>query len=165
MEILEKLNSKTSVGSSIEESEGPFPWSSVGCIRTRSVNQENRSSLPSWMASLPPSLLSNQGLQAIAFEAASMGCIHFRIPKDPNWSAGRVLQHCISVIQSLFSKHEPLTFKFGYSHNPCWRWENDLYGYRHAKEKWSDMVVLWVSDEASGPAMLEASLIEMFKSI
>jgi hypothetical protein len=80
-------------------------------------------------------------------------------------TAGRVLQHCLEVTERLFRKHEPLIFKFGYTHNPCWRWANDLYGYVKAKEKWSNMIILWISDEPSGPAMLESALIEIFKSI
>ena len=80
-------------------------------------------------------------------------------------SAGRVLLHCLEVTEPLFWKHDPLIFKFGYTHNPCLRWANDLYGYVKAKEKWSNMVILWISDEPSGPAMLESALIEIFKSI
>lgn len=121
--------------------------------------------LPEWVSFLPPSLRTNPGIQTIALQAASMGCISFKIPRSPYLVSGRVLKHCIDVLQGLFLKHEPLIFKLGYTHDPCWRWKNDLYGYCHAREKYTDMTVLWVSDEPHGPAMLEASLIEMFKSI
>ena len=145
----------------------PFPWSSVGRkpIENREATPVEEPKYPSWMSSLPPTLQSNQSLRAIAEEAASMGCIKFRIPKDPNMVAGRVLQHSISVIESLFYQHRPLTFKFGYTHNPCFRWANTLYGCANGTNTFSDMVVLWISGEPSGPAMLEASLIHMFKSI
>ena len=123
--------------------------------------QENVA-LPDWVSSVPVSLQSDLSFQTMALEAASIGCITFRLPR-PNITAGRVLEHCVDTIQNLFAKHEPLIFKVGYTHNPCWRWTCDMYGYGHAKERWSQMIVLWVSTEPHGPAMLEAALIQMFK--
>lgn len=149
----------------IEESDGPFPWSLVN----RNVKEDNqtkgKSMLPGWVSSAPVSLQSNPSFRAIALQAASMGSIAFKLPRCQNITAGQVLLHCINAIQNLFEKHEPLIFKVGYTHDPCWRWGNSLYGYCRAKEKWSQMIVLWISDEPFGPAMLEASLIEMFKGI
>lgn len=98
----------------------------------------------------------------MALEAASIGCIEVQIPKNPNLVAGRVLQHCIDVIESLFRKYDPMIFKLGYTHNPCWRWSNDMYGYCNAKERWSNMIILWITDEPCAPSMLEASLIAMY---
>ena len=94
-----------------------------------------------------------------------MGCIEMKIPKTPNLMAGRVLAHCIGVVETLFKKWDPMIFKFGYTHNAVWRWSNDLYGYCQSRDKWSNMVVLWISYEPCGPAMLEASLIEKYQSI
>ncbi|CAE7293243.1 unnamed protein product [Symbiodinium necroappetens] len=67
-------------------------------------------------------------------------------------------------MEKLFRKHEPLIWKVGFTHNPSWRWGNELYGYAHARDKWAGMVVLYCSTEQLGPAMLEAALIEKFKS-
>ena len=120
--------------------------------------------MPSWVASLPATLQSDLGLQAIARESASHCAIEFKIPKAL-MTAGQVLQHCLRVSDQLFGKHDPMIFKFGYTHNPCWRWANKLYGYVTSREKWSNMVVLWVSEEPAGPAMLESALIEIYKSI
>lgn len=91
-------------------------------------------------------------------------CLAFDLP-PPNALSGMVLQHSISVIERTFQKWDPLIFKIGYTHNPCWRWSNTLYGYAHAREKWSNMMVLYVCDQPFGPAMLEAALIEKFSSI
>ena len=147
----------------IKESEGPFPWSSR--VQTRDASEKESSHVPSWMASLPPTLQSSPGIQTMALEAASIGCIEVKIPKKPNLVAGRVLQHCMDVIESLFRKHDPMIFKLGYTHNPCWRWSNDVYGYCNAQERWSNMTILWITDEPCAPSMLEASLIAMYKSI
>ena len=81
-------------------------------------------------------------------------------------TAGKVLRHAKSAMMTLFAKHEPMIFKIGYSHNAIWRWSNSLYGYKFDKmHKWSNMVVLYESTEPFGPAMLEASLIDLFQSI
>lgn len=92
-----------------------------------------------------------------------MDSIEFRLPGS-KVTAGRVLQHASKVIESLIQKHYPLIFKIGYTHDPCWRWGNSMYGYCHAKEKWSKMCVLCISDEQYSPAMLEAALIDKFQS-
>ncbi|CAE7843377.1 unnamed protein product, partial [Symbiodinium microadriaticum] len=83
----------------------------------------------------------------------------------PGSLAGKVLMHAIRVMESLFRKHEPLIWKIGFTHSPSWRWRNELYGYVHSRDKWAGMVVLYCSNEQFGPAMLEAALIEKFKSI
>ena len=76
--------------------------------------------------------------------------------------AGKVLAHAKRVMSTLFRKHQPMIFKFGYTHSPRWRWSNTLYGYKFDRaHKWSNMVVLHQSEEASGPAMLEAMLIDI----
>lgn len=81
-------------------------------------------------------------------------------------TAGRALQHSKSVVEALFRKHSPMIFKFGYTHNPEFRWSAPRYGYCHDQfDKWSNMVVLFQSPESSGPAMLEACLIDAYRSI
>ena len=92
------------------------------------------------------------------------GTIAFCHP-EKNLAAGCVLQHCLRTIDSIFHKHEPLIFKVGFTHDPLWRWGNTLYGYQHCKDRWSGMLVLFVSNEPYSPAMLEAALIERYSSI
>lgn len=159
-----------------KDNEWPFPWKTtltpklVGPqidgpgtnIGNDSMSSEN-GNLPSWFLNLPEILQSKPSLRAIALEAHSMAFIDFDLPR-PNMTAGRVLQHCMRVMERTFQKLDPLIFKVGFTHNPAWRWSNKLYGYGHAVEKWSNMVVLYVTDEPHGPAMLEAALIEKFRS-
>lgn len=77
--------------------------------------------------------------------------------------AGKALQHAKRVMLTLFQKHEPLIFKIGYTHCPRWRWCNSIYGYKKDRvHKWSKMVILYESAEPFGPAMLEATLIDLF---
>lgn len=89
--------------------------------------------------------------------------LEFKLP-PVGVSAGAVLQHAKRVLSALFKKHDPMTFKIGYTHNALWRWTNSIYGYKHARERWTNMIILYESTEPFGPAMLEAALIDFFRS-
>lgn len=66
---------------------------------------------------------------------------------------------------SLFRREEPLIFKVGFTHNPIWRWENEIYGYAFDKmNRWTNMLIIHYCREPYTPAMLEAALIEKYKS-
>lgn len=79
--------------------------------------------------------------------------------------AGAVLKHCQAEMEKLISAQKPLIFKVGVTHCEVWRWHNRIYGYKHSVERWSNMLVLWISNEPAGPCMLEAALIHQFKGI
>ena len=78
-------------------------------------------------------------------------------------NAGRVLQHAIAAFEKSYLQNQPMIFKFGITHDPHFRWHNDIYGYKHGSEKFSHMVVLFAADNPEGPAFLEAALIDHFK--
>ncbi len=99
--------------------------------------------------------------EPLAVPCIKLGCIHFDVPKI-GITAGSVFKHSLQVLQSLFSKHDPCIWKIGFTHDPYWRWTNSIYGYKRAVDRWSNMVVLYISDEPYGPAMLEAALIEKY---
>ena len=101
-------------------------------------------------------------LKQVQEEASAVGCIAFKLPAW-NALAGRVVDHAVQVIESLFRKHEPLIYKVGITHSPVWRWCNPIYGYVAAREKWSNMLVFHCSPEPYGPSMLEAALIHKYK--
>lgn len=101
-------------------------------------------------------------LQDLQSQASTVSSISFSLPKA-NALAGAVLQHSINLLERTFAKHDPMIFKVGYTHNPMWRWSNSLYGYRHAVEKWSSMIVFYASSEPFSPAMLESALIEKYQ--
>lgn len=88
--------------------------------------------------------------------------LEYRLPPR-GVPAGKVLQHAKSVFANLHRKHQPMVFKFGYTHDPTWRWSNPIYGYKFDRQKWSHMVVLFESTEPFGPAMLEAFLIDLYQ--
>lgn len=90
-------------------------------------------------------------------------CITFDVPRDGACS-GIVLKHSKRVLTLLFAKHDPCIFKIGFTHKPSWRWENQLYGYGKSVDRWTNMVVMYVSHEPHSAAMLEAALIDIYSS-
>ena len=89
--------------------------------------------------------------------------IHFKLPRVGALS-GTVLQHCSEVFERFYHSEYPMTFKVGFTHNALWRWGNPLYGYITDRQKWFRMVVVYVSDECYSASMLEAALIDKYKS-
>ena len=85
--------------------------------------------------------------------------ISTRLPK-PGITAGRILAHAQMVFEGLMSKHSPMTFKFGITHCPIFRWYHRPYGYKHGIEKFERMTILFASSSPTGPAFLEAALIQ-----
>lgn len=79
-------------------------------------------------------------------------------------TAGRVLAHASAVFQTLLDKHKPMSFKFGITHCAHFRWYHRPYGYAHGCEKFSNMTIVYASCSPSGPAWLEAALIDKFRS-
>ncbi|CAE7497736.1 unnamed protein product, partial [Symbiodinium necroappetens] len=106
-------------------------------------------------------LQESPGLCEMYNQCTALGCISFNVP-SPNAIAGKVLQHCVKEIDITIATKKPLIFKVGFTHNPVWRWSNDLYGYNRARDGWTDMTVMYISDEHFGPAMLEAALIDKY---
>ena len=96
-------------------------------------------------------------------ESKALQCISFDLPQI-EVPAGKVLRHSVLTVERLFKAHSPMIFKVGFTHSPSWRWSNSVYGYSSSKDRWSNMVVIYMSQEPYSPAMLEAALIEKFGS-
>ena len=89
--------------------------------------------------------------------------IFWRLPSKTG-TAGSALNHAINVVKSTLEAKAPMSFKLGYTHNPSWRWDNTLYGYKHdLAYKFQAMLVLCISEEPHSAAMMEAALISYFK--
>ena len=85
------------------------------------------------------------------------------LPK-PGATSGLVLQHSINTFERLLLENKPMTFKFGFCHDAAVRWHNAKFGYKHSREKFDYMLVLYAASNPHGPAFLEAALIERFSS-
>ena len=147
----------------------PFPWATAASRSVSGQETNTKQNFPKDTESPTDSeatSVASSGIKSIGSTdgQALDDQIKYDLPA-PGSLAGKVLMHAIRVMESLFRKHEPLIWKIGFTHSPSWRWRNELYGYVHSRDKWAGMVVLYCSNEQFGPAMLEAALIEKFKSI
>ena len=88
--------------------------------------------------------------------------IHLRLPRRIG-TPGHVLRHAIEVFEDLHSRRKPMSFKFGFTHDPVFRWSNDIYGCANCVQKYERMDILFVSKEATGPGFLEAALVNLYK--
>ena len=154
----------------------PFPWAKNGAAsdeRNAGSKQPSATNLRNGVqepyAIAPRARTGEQNehppepLRAVYEECKRLGSIVFKIPPHGSTS-GVALRHAVQVLERLFQKQDPAIFKFGFTHNPVWRWSNSMYGYRFDRDKWTEMILLFVSKEAAGPAMMEAALIEKFRS-
>lgn len=85
--------------------------------------------------------------------------VAFRLPQSTN--AGAILAHAARIVQETVERG-PTIFKIGITVDPVHRWGNQKYGYQHDRDRYQQMLVFAEADSA-GAAMLEASLINMFK--
>ncbi|CAE7231791.1 unnamed protein product, partial [Symbiodinium sp. KB8] len=146
----------------------PFPWATAS---SRSVSgQENNTAQDlgkdiETAADSDTASVASSGIKSIGSTngQASDDRIKYDLPA-PGSVAGKVLLHAIRVMEKLFRKQEPLIWKVGFTHNPSWRWANELYGYVHARDKWAGMIVLYFSTEQFGPAMLEVPCTRAIKT-
>ncbi|CAE7292132.1 unnamed protein product [Symbiodinium sp. CCMP2592] len=94
-------------------------------------------------------------------ECTTVACISYKLPAA-GVTPGKVLRHCSMQLEKLLHDKGPLIFKIGYTHDAIWRWTNTLYGYIHDADGWTDMLILYATDEPYSPGMLEACLIDKF---
>ena len=164
--------------SSSKDNTFPFPWtsssSSSRSLSNSGCHHGQKRNHPSAIEQRGPehrrrvehrvdSDTMSPRMKTLSSQCQALGCISLKLC-DLNALAGAVLLHAIQTLESLFRQQEPLIFKVGFSHDPIWRWSNDVYGYKNSKEKWSHMIILYYAKEPYSPAMLEAALIEKYKS-
>ena len=87
----------------------------------------------------------------------------YMLPPKPNMTAGSIIKHCYEVVESLLDKYKPCIYKIGITHCPHFRFDNDIYGYAHERDKWTALVVIYASHESISPAFVEGALIQKHK--
>ena len=80
-------------------------------------------------------------------------------------TSGVILRHCSTLLEKMFESQSPVIWKIGFTHCPVWRWGNSLYGYSTSRERWSHMIIMYVTNEPFSASMLEAALIDKYSSI
>lgn len=155
-----------------EDDSFPFPWTrskkspprsaspsgAIPCCYEASASRSGKVDL-SKTATIPES--GSDSCRSVGQTA--LECIEYKVPTKV-FSAGLVLRHARQIIDCLFKRHAPMIFKIGFTSKPAWRWENPTYGYAHDRDQWSRMVIVYETDEPFGPAMLEAALIDLYRS-
>ena len=91
------------------------------------------------------------------------GVVQFQLP-NLDAVSGAVVRHTSTVLENLFQSQAPLTWKVGFTHSPLWRWGNKLYGYAFGKERFSHMLIMYISPEPYSAGMLEAAMIDKYRS-
>ena len=86
-------------------------------------------------------------------------CFDLRLPKAKLASA--VLKHSVTVIEGLALRGA--RFKIGITTDPGFRWSNPSFGYAHATEIYTTMVIVSILKTMEAAAYLEASLIREFR--
>ena len=172
--LIHELNCRGPLTES-KASQGPFPWPNphpdVSAIRSASTPSLERKEQPPRSHPCPAlghvesMVLEDSEIVGLVAEIDERPDIQRRLPKRVT-TVGSVLRHCTCSINTLLNAHAPMSFKIGFTHNPIWRWQNSLYGYKRDKSaKWQTMEVLYVAAEPYGPAMLEAALIDKYQSL
>ncbi|CAL1173774.1 unnamed protein product [Cladocopium goreaui] len=150
-----------------QESLRPFPWSrnedtaavpAVGC-GVMTSDEPMICGVQTNCCKLVGTIDGNKPLDD-RITSGDTSFLEYKLP-PANATAGKVLLHAKSIVNKLFAKHCPMIFKIGYSHNPVFRWNNELYGYKFSRDKWTNMVVLFESAEVHGPAFLVGQAAEM----
>ena len=83
------------------------------------------------------------------------------LPK-PESTAGSILKHASNQFNKILLANEPMTFKFGITHDAQTRWFNDKFGYKRSADPFERMHIVYAAANPYGPAFLEASLIDRF---
>ena len=148
--------------------DGPFPWQ-IPQPQTRTLAVKPKTTDPSsvdtnrrisWELHIRESL-DDPLVTTQLDELQNHDRISLWLPLKVT-TAGVVLKHAVQVVENLFDNWSPMIYKFGFTSNPKVRWENRKYGYAHDRDKWEQMVVLYLSPEPWSPAMLEAALIDRY---
>ena len=111
---------------------------------------------------LDPTILSLPRTRELFEQMLATPEFTVKLPKV-NALAGQVIRHGIQVIEETLRLHGPMVYKIGFSYHPYNRWHNKSFGYKYEKQRWQHMTIIYTSSETTGPAFLEAALIQRFK--
>lgn len=148
-----------------QASLGPYAWEKMYPLPSRSSGEFSAQcqGIPKKHKCEDLEINSLPRSQDVFARIYSDPCITCRLP-TPGSTAGAVLRHAVTVFESLHARQQPMTFKFGFTHDAHFRWRNAKFGYTGSAEKFEHMIVLFAACHADGPAFLEAALIHHFGS-
>ena len=146
---------------------GPFAWEKSSQDSKQreadSAKRQRRTLGARWEGRLSEDILKMPRTRDVFDRIETDPLLSYRLPQA-HAAAGVVLYHAGEVFEGLHLTHKPMTFKFGFSHCAHSRWHNPVFGYKYDRDKFQQMVVVYVSDNPVGPAFLEAALIQKYQS-
>lgn len=110
--------------------DGPFPWH-VGQEKSNPDPRPKQESITVSCSKVPRMSWQNHALGAtndphvcsMLDEIEEHDQLSLWLPTKKT-TAGVVLQHCISVMSTIHDSYAPMSYKFGFSSDPIYRWEN-----------------------------------------
>ena len=116
-----------------------------------------------WEAVLDKGVLSLERTRDCFEKISGDPILDYDLPHRPNLLPGQILKHCYEKVDQILASHAPCTHKVGYTHCAHFRWHNNKFGYKHCREKWEKMLVLYAASETISPSFVEAALIQRLK--
>lgn len=89
--------------------------------------------------------------------------LDYRLPKRPNATAGVILKGIYDTVDHILKVHQPCIYKLGFTHDPHFRFHNNIYGYIRELDQWEKMTVIYASHEPISCAFVEGALIQRHK--
>ena len=89
--------------------------------------------------------------------------LDYRLPKRPNATAGVILKGIYDTVDHILKVHQPCIYKLGFTHDPYFRFHNNIYGYSRELDQWEKMTVIYASHEPISCAFVEGALIQRHK--
>ena len=80
----------------------------------------------------------------------------YDLPKKSCILPGQVLKHCYAVVDKVLETQYPCIYKVGFTHCAYFRYHNSKFGYKHDRDLWQKMIVIYAASEPVSPGFVEA---------
>lgn len=87
----------------------------------------------------------------------------YDLPKKSCTLPGQVLKHCYAVVDKVLESQYPCIYKVGFTHCAYFRLHNTKFGYKHERDLWQKMIVIYAASEPVSPGFVEAAIIQRHK--
>lgn len=87
----------------------------------------------------------------------------YDLPKKSCTLPGQVLKHCYAVVDKILESQYPCIYKVGFTHCAYFRLHNTKFGYKHERDLWQKMIVIYAASEPVSPGFVEAAIIQRHK--
>jgi hypothetical protein len=107
-------------------------------------------------------LLARPRVQEAFAKIDADDALSYRLPRA-GATAGAVIAHAQAVFEGVHVHLKPLTYKFGFTHDPHFRYYNSKFGYTFGPDKFEKLIAVYCAADPTGPAFLEAALVKLYE--